>query len=148
MIIFLDIDGVLNHMNMEWNGMYVIDKNRLQNLEKLVIELDASIVISSTWRILNEKEFFREHLGEFIFSRLEQDWCTKRLGTIRGLEVKDWLDRNLGKYKTTEYLILDDDQDFLWFQPLIHISGMNGFTEEHLEIALKSLGKRKYACTN
>lgn len=42
MIVFLDIDGVLNQLQ--------IDVNCVANLAVLVHRLDAKIVLSSTWR--------------------------------------------------------------------------------------------------
>lgn len=156
MIIFLDIDGVLNHTQMDFDlpevaaqAPYVVDPKNVEVLENLVRHLDATIVISSTWRILNEREFFREKLGGYLYDRLEPDWRTNRLNGIRGLEIQDWIQRNRDTptsrwWSFKEYLILDDDQDFLWYQPLIHINHKYGLTIEDADTAIASKGVRIY----
>lgn len=152
MIIFLDIDGVLNNTSMDFDsdeiksqGIWFIDPKNLEVFEDMVRRLDASIVISSTWRITNTREFFKDHLGDYLYSRLHEDWATKRLGSIRGLEVREWIERNIpDQWKFKDYLILDDDQDFLWYQPLILVPHNKGLTSEIVDVAIASRGVRKY----
>ena len=149
MLIFLDFDGVLNNTQTNWKGSehapYVIDPTNLANLERLVRALDdVSIVISSTWRITNTREYIIERLGTTLGPLVREDWCTKRLGTIRGLEVREYLGRHF-EWTQVSYMILDDDQDFLWHQPLIHTNNSVGLTMQDVQTALASLGERHYA---
>lgn len=152
-IIFLDMDGVLNNTRMDWESHkaraespYIVDDENLDKLERLVLVLDAQVVISSTWRILCSKDFMAQRLGEIVGAALHDDWRTKRLNGIRGLEVQEWLERNLGRnyWNSNDFLILDDDSDFLWHQPLIRIDHGTGLTDRDVERAL-SLFKAKTA---
>lgn len=144
-IIFLDMDGVLNNTSMDWESHkakaeapYIIDDENLDHLERLVLVLDAQIVISSTWRITCSKDFMEKRLGEIVGGAIHDDWRTKRLSGIRGLEIQDWLERNIGNNHWTfkDFLILDDDSDFLWHQPLVRIDHGTGLTERDVERAL------------
>lgn len=152
-VIFLDMDGVLNNTSMDWESHkakaeapYIVDDNNLDQLERLVLVLDPYVVISSTWRITCSKDFMQKRLGEIVGPALHEDWRTKKLPGIRGLEIQDWLERNVGDNFWTfkDFLILDDDQDFLWHQPLIHIDHGTGLTERDVERAL-ALFKAKSA---
>lgn len=51
-VIFLDIDGVLNYNGSESrNGIYLgIDNKRVKRLKHIVLQTDAKIVLTSTWR--------------------------------------------------------------------------------------------------
>lgn len=144
-IIFLDMDGVLNNTSMDWESHkaraeapYIVDDENLDKLERLVLVLDAQIVISSTWRITCSKDFMSKRLGDVVGPRIHDDWRTKRLSGIRGLEVQEWLERNLGDnyWAFKDFLILDDDSDFLWHQPLIRIDHGTGLTDRDVERAL------------
>ncbi len=144
-IIFLDMDGVLNNTGMDWESHkaraeapYIVDDENLDKLERLVLVMDAQIVISSTWRILCSKDFMSKRLGDVVGPRIHDDWKTKRLNGIRGLEVQEWLERNLGPeyWSFKDFLILDDDSDFLWHQPLVRIDHGTGLTDRDVERAL------------
>jgi len=144
-LIFLDMDGVLNNTSMDWESHkaraeapYIVDDENLDKLERLVLVLDAQIVISSTWRITCSKDFMSKRLGDVVGPRIHDDWKTKRLGGIRGLEVQEWLERNLGPeyWSFKDFLILDDDSDFLWHQPLVRIDHGTGLTDRDVERAL------------
>lgn len=144
-IIFLDMDGVLNNTRMDWESHkaraeapYIVDDENLDKLERLVLVMDAQIVISSTWRILCSKDFMSKRLGDVVGPRIHDDWKTKRLNGIRGLEVQEWLERNLGPeyWSFKDFLILDDDSDFLWHQPLVRIDHGTGLTDRDVERAL------------
>ena len=133
-IIFLDIDGVLNH-----NAFYVkrheelkkgikkeypyseIDPTSVINLNSLISETDAKVVISSTWRhsgLEYCKDVLEHHgfKGDIIdiTPNLRSENC------LRGNEILKWVKDNesiVGKYYNfTEYVILDDDSDMLYWQ--------------------------------
>lgn len=133
-IIFLDIDGVLNHEffykqrhEKESDGDEIrypyseIDPKCVENLNILCKDTDAKVVISSTWRhsgleyCKDALEFHGFH-GEIIditpFSKCNM--C------LRGNEILQWIRDNhklVGPYHNfTEYVILDDDSDMLYWQ--------------------------------
>lgn len=131
-IVFLDCDGVLNHTQMSWrseDGRFIIhasDPACVKRLQRFVEEVDAKIVISSTWRLLNEKEDIISYLGEWIRDRLHDDWRTTRdYDRLRGNQINEWLEKN-GNHP---YVILDDDSDFHDYQPLIKTSHDTGLTD-------------------
>ena len=152
LIIFLDFDGVVNHTGMDMrdegiqkDGIYYADPKCIEQLKRLILKLDATLVISSTWRILTEKEFYRDFFGDWFYDRMHDDWRTRRLPGLRGLEVQDWLERNLGRdfWDFKDYIILDDDQDFIWHQPLVHVSHKTGLDEKHVEKAIMMANRVK-----
>lgn len=126
-LIFLDFDGVLNCTDMNESfsltsrGFYINQEN-LNNLKTLTQSINAQIVISSTWR--KDKNFIQdcttedeiiEKFKEF-FTGYEWDnspiiGITPNISGFRGQEVAVFLDNY--KYPINNYIILDDDSDFL-----------------------------------
>ena len=134
-IIFLDIDGVLNHeafYKERFEKRYdegaiahpysEIDPKCVQNLNTLIEETGAKVVISSTWRhsgldYCKDVLEFHGFKGEII-----DITPTSRCGMcVRGNEILEWIKNNeeaIGAryYNYKEYVILDDDSDMLYWQ--------------------------------
>lgn len=142
-LIFLDVDGVLNCPDTwkikelaEGMGSKVVCPVMIARFEKLVEELDATIVMSSTWRKFPDH---MEHLlsRSSIGKRLHSDWRTEsfpaRLGdkrSGRGEEIAAWLERHP---EETNWAIVDDDSwDILKDQldRFVKTSWDSGLTEE------------------
>ena len=122
-IIFLDIDGVLNHQlwfksqkdkkvidtDLEYNRS-MIDETRVDLLNDLIKETKAKVVISSSWRKNHTKEELQTMLEDkgYVYS------------VPRGNEIKAWLETNKGilnnKMSNVPYVIFDDDSDMLLWQ--------------------------------
>lgn len=148
-IIFLDVDGVLNsleHLKEEYyknkrpySGYdYPFDPKCLNNLVDLVNQTDAYLVITSTWR-MDEigKNILLEELKKYGLDHRIQGF-TKILHTTRGEEVKLYL----SNLNNVNYVILDDDNDFLGLEDhLVKTSFNYGLTEEDVKIAVKKLKK-------
>lgn len=121
-IIFLDIDGVLNSMayfeSLE-RGNKQTDYNEisdfhLQMLAKIYHTCDAKIVLSSTWREMDDEsdiniypmyQYLIESLAKYdmkIFSK------TPVLGMNRPLEIITWLNNQVDK-ENIRFVSLDDD---------------------------------------
>jgi hypothetical protein len=133
-IIFLDIDGVLNHEVFyieRFEKCYdageiaypysEIDPKSVNNLNQLIKETGAEVVISSTWRhsginYCKDALEFHGFIGKIIDKTpdLRSDDC------LRGNEILKWIKDNeplVGPYYNfTEYVILDDDSDMLYWQ--------------------------------
>lgn len=134
-VIFLDIDGVLNHeafyrerFEKKHDESVVeypyseIDPKCVDHLNNLVENTGAKIVISSTWRhsgleycknALVSHGFKGDIIGVTPSSRCNM--C------LRGNEILDWIKKNeeligCSYYNFTEYVILDDDSDMLYWQ--------------------------------
>lgn len=123
-IIFLDIDGVLNCRNtfkerkeervfynkfLEKNdfnlakiSMCDIDFEKLQLLKYIVLETNAKIVISSSWKKLRYYLLIEELL---INKGLPIIGVTPYINNKRGTEIKKYLVEN----KVENFIIMDDE---------------------------------------
>ncbi|MGP1582949.1 MAG: HAD domain-containing protein [Candidatus Altimarinota bacterium] len=119
-IIFLDIDGViipyLNNENcppkgtkLGFGNMYFTSDEAIGVLMALIKETDAKIVLSSSWR---GYEYGLSQLYNFLLEKYNFDLKkyvigkTPRIGK-RGIEIKEWLNKNKDKYNF--FLILEDE---------------------------------------
>lgn len=118
-VIFLDIDGVLNHEQhykwlMETNEPTPMQRTypyaefspvSCKLLKEVIDETNAKIVVSSSWRLDGENRLnsLFKHFGlPRIYS------TTPCLNTARGIEIDAWLSAHP---EVDKYVILDDDED-------------------------------------
>ncbi len=142
-VVFLDIDGVLNSLGtMIALGSASRHWDRVAGglLYQLCTKADASIVISSAWRvgrtitdlgdILDVQA--RRGLGKFVIGK------TKQTSFMRGEEIELWLKDNPG---VDRYIIIDDSNDMLEEQKpfFIRTSGLHGFRAFEYMLALRIL---------
>ncbi len=118
-VIFLDIDGVLNVIPQghdAYGGIF--HPEFVDNLERIINETDAKIVISSSWRHSGLQKMlemwnFRNLPGEVIGVTPDLyrflDFEGQRT-MVRGDEIQATIDRHP---EITNYVILDDDTDML-----------------------------------
>lgn len=183
-IIFLDIDGVLNSNdwyvyrrdNVPMDSVhaqypfYELDPRAVKNLNRLINETGAKVVISSTWRLgrtiselqelLDSVGFIGEIVGITPHLSCKLPYEDKGGYTIpRGCEIDWWL-KNEGEFQrinwSTEeqqkyidksivknYIIIDDDSDMLYNQRehFIHTSFMSGLTNELTDKSISILNK-------
>lgn len=125
-VIFLDIDGVLNHETHYTWLMETDEPTPLQRvhpysefnpesckiLNRIIDETNAKIVLSSTWRLdgIPYMNNIFKHVG--IFHKLYDvtpSLAYKYDTTLcRGKEIDEWLSKHP---EVTKYVILDDDTD-------------------------------------
>ena len=161
-IVFLDIDGCVNHerfyaQTMGRSGHF--DPETVTLLSQLK-EIGAEVVVSSSWGEDGAKQLKNVGLELPIIGCTEHfhvDWM------CRGNEIEKWLLENFGgmgaKYGTDEngtpyyrkhyhpedtdyeYVILDDDCDFLLGQKdnFIRINRQTGITQADIDKARKIL---------
>lgn len=166
-IIFLDIDGVLNHD--QWfcwryynikNGtnlkdMYItqgfteresffltmIDERSVANLNHIINETGADIVLSSSWRskcgdenALTNKVLCEKGLIKKFFD------VTPMCGKKRGGEIEQWLSQQDDR-DCINYVILDDDTDMLDTQKdnFVNVNAIYGLTWYDAEKAINIL---------
>ena len=162
-IIFLDIDGVLSSIPFLCKGKGFIDPENIKTLNKLK-DTGAEVVISSSWGEDADKPLMELGLEIPIIGHTEHfhvDWL------CRGNEIEKWLCANFGgmgtKYGVSnddgipyhrkhyheedidyEYVILDDDTDFLLGQKdnFIHVDEQTGLTDKDVEKARKILTRQ------
>lgn len=114
-IIFLDIDGVLNSKNYFTNykkkiknvsdivrQMSEIDVDKFNLLVDVIREVNAKVVITSSWRMLRIYPLIKEI---FISSGIPIIGETKYLKGNRGKEIRDYLENN----DIDNFVILDDE---------------------------------------
>lgn len=136
-IIFLDIDGVLNCQEFyeerskpdyDWakateeHPLHELCPKRIGWLNELCQEVNAKVVISSTWRG-SGIEYCRENLSKrgATFEIIDVTPWLMHEGCVRGNEILQWIKANkdlLGCYYSEfyTYAIIDDDSDMLLWQ--------------------------------
>ena len=132
-IIFLDIDGVLNSDTWDKtdtfkNGIYPFkhfDPKAVSLFNKIISETNASVVLSSTWRLKYNIEEMRN-----IFAKVgikcnlidfTPDLKINNNYVVRGNEILKWCKDNkdiIGCRFTdyTDFVIIDDNSDMLLWQ--------------------------------
>lgn len=171
-IIFLDIDGVLNSLQSvyfynrfieqaEWYKKYGPTENDnfsdyetdicpicASNLRELLETFkDIKIVISSTWRMGREIDWFNQW---FTYLNINNEnrviGKTSRLNKQRGYEIQDWLDNNKD-LDIENFIIFDDDSDmahFLDTDNFIQTNGRVGFDYFKMRDAMQIFGKYNF----
>lgn len=137
-IIFLDIDGVLASLSYLYSGKGYIDPVKCKLLNTLE-DIGVEIVISSSWGYDNgrtEKALRDCGLVLPIIGYTEHfylDWL------CRGNEIEKWIQNNL--HSDYEYVILDDESDFLLGQKdhFIQVDMKTGLTKRHINKIRKLL---------
>lgn len=164
-IILLDVDGVLNsNIFFELNkdkGHIQISDYHLQMLAKIYHTCNAKIVLSSTWRDLDDEEdttvywmyqYLVEELAKYDMEIMDK---TPIIGMNRPLEIKTWLDNQANKDEI-KFVSLDDDfpkeeyekygigdclvKTTFWGDDI----SKAGLQQEHVDRAIKILGGQKY----
>lgn len=144
-VLFLDVDGVLNRDGTKEktsNGFIGVDRVLSDKLLNWMEGKDITIVLSSSWRLGEETfgDIFTGHLKEAGINWID---VTPNLGgKDRGLEIKEWLDRNQDILFVTHFAILDDMSP-RYMKPLaknaVQTSYTKGLEDKHLEMLNKLL---------
>lgn len=122
-VIFLDVDGVINHSyyyfeigNEEDKCYQYLSKELIENVKKIVDQTGAKIVLSSSWKSsVDDNLEPRSEMGQYLVDALAKSGLflygkTETLGINRYQEIKVWIQNHP---KTTQYVILDDS-DYSW----------------------------------
>lgn len=149
-IIFLDIDGVLNHRgtlrpDFFHNCSYKAwDPKCVEALKTILDATGAEIVVTSSWRFNLIPALFEgfKHYGIKYWIGL-----TRFKGPKRGDEIQEYVEQfvyhpRANCQRLANYIILDDDNDMLPNQQdkLVQTSMFNGgLTMEHAKVAISIL---------
>jgi hypothetical protein len=161
-VIFLDIDGVLNskrfiranknviqsQTSLFERGAAELDPAAVKLMSDFATEMEAEVVISSSWRRLHK-------LSEICSMLKLAGWKARMpIGVtpedkdrgFRGDEVRMWLDIWDKKQGWTSdphphHVIFDDDADFHNGQPIVRTQWETGITEADIDIARGILAK-------
>jgi len=147
-ILFLDFDGVINssswirqvhekRSNDDWSFMSrnheEFDPSLVQMICDLVNETQATVVVSSSWRILHTLEEINEFLIDAGWSvDLPIDITPRTARGFRGDEVEMWLKEHP---EVLAHVIIDDDGDFHPHQPLVQTHWDTGVEKCHIDRA-------------
>ena len=143
-IIFLDIDGVMNHEKSTED----MDSSCLYQLKRIVDATNAKIVLSSSWRLYflrgdqnPVKQYFEKRLNLF---GMEVYDITPNIGSsMRALEINKWLKEN---NSAAQYVILDDSMFPGFHKMKNHLCMTNwsagGLTAEHADQAIRILNQK------
>lgn len=151
--LFLDIDGVLNSTEdwVEWKvlghpnnfSMEMINRPKLALLVHIVKETGCKLVLSSSWRLQysNEEmiEMFKARGCDYITTDILIGQTPEpKFGSIRGNDIASWLKDHP---EVTQYIILDDSQDFHKHQKRYHVHTDTyvGLTYYHMKQAIQLL---------
>lgn len=100
MIIFTDIDGVLNTITKtEWN------KHSIDLYNNLCLEFNLKPVITSTWRTTHTIQTLQNIFTEQGILTPIYDFTPIFPGEGRGTEIEDWIRNN----NHSKFIILDDN---------------------------------------
>lgn len=149
-LIFLDVDGVLNSMR----SIVAYRNCRTEHLDQIAIRLldrlcealaeaglEPEVVISSTWRMLfKRKSWWNELFAGHDCTAVRVVGATGELWdnepNRRGREVAQWLAKHA---PDARWVALDDDRDFLPDQPLIWIDPDVGLQIGDIDAAYRAL---------
>ena len=129
-LIYLDFDGVICtnracHAIGETGMNTYLDPTACKLVERLIVECDAKVVISSDWRLKHSKtEIFnmlKSGGHHIIANNLHTRWATPDLlrdpkPSSRGKEIELSLAEIEAHDSVSNYVILDDVHDFMNYQ--------------------------------
>lgn len=136
-VIFLDIDGVLNcaTTKQQFNGVIGIDAEKVAIMKRILDETEASVVLSSTWRIDQDWRLALSSAGLPLHRFIGV--TGRAVSRIRGEEIATWMEEHgvVDCYAT----IIDDDPDMLPGQPHFRTTWQNGLTNEIADAVIRHL---------
>jgi hypothetical protein len=121
-VIFLDIDGVLNNdeflgdidrsKESKWDDFWInnLDARSMRILNEIISRTNASVVISSTWRLMLKIDDLKEIFEISGFKGDIIGYTPYLQGMSRGKEIIHWLLKT--KHDVDKYIIIDDVNDF------------------------------------
>lgn len=135
-VLFLDIDGVLNH----GDGGIFFEDEKVRILNKILATTDANLVVTSTWRLGATPEEMDEVLASQGVLPGRVIGVTPYLDDQRGREIQEWLKTWTSRYHIEKIVILDDRSDLAPLDnALIRTSKTIGLTEQEANLAIQFL---------
>ena len=156
-VIFLDVDGVLNHAGCTeraYSGVLGICTEHLEHLRSIVQQTGAKIVLTSTWKEYWEKteaeitdkdgHYLDEKIKESGLEILDktEDWILNR-----GEGIRIWMEKTEKQETIESWVVLDDEifPDYERYEILLHLVKTNfggneaGLQEKHVREAVRLL---------
>lgn len=144
-IAFVDLDGVVNNHDWSYKGhMTSIDPTMMARLNRILVETNAKVVISSSWRHIIHKGEMTPKGFDFLLATHGMVGgrvigCTPRAFEIssRGWEIENWLEEN---GRPDRYVVIDD-MDLSDMHPAVVVDGRVGLTDDDVERAIAILNR-------
>ena len=141
---FLDVDGVLNsaawfasprQTEADYLGLRSLDPVCVERLKSILLATDAKVVLSSTWRLVDDFVQTLKDAGIPITD------ATPRIpSNHRGEEIAAWIENPLS---IGAYVVLDDDDDAgdhdLTRDHFVQTSWERGLEDSHVQAAIRLL---------
>lgn len=150
--IFLDFDGVLNSLNYfrrvgqpsRWSS-HDFDPDACARIMRVVEATDASIIVSSAWRIAHAMVDIRGYLEERGIPKARVIGKTPYLsGEQRGDEILSFIDtweRIDGPIEG--FVIIDDSSDMsCLMHRLVRTTGLDGMEDHHIDLAIEMIMRK------
>ncbi len=144
-IIFLDFNGILD----TWENFDVIDESNLKRLQRIVVETEAKVVITSSCK----NNYNRTGVMGPILKMLVETLLVSGIDVVGIVPNSSTREEEIAMYlevhpEIENFVILDDDYDMLRFKDnLIKLPsqsvgiGQNGLEDKHVDDAIRILGK-------
>ena len=170
-ILFLDIDGVLNHdvwfrsdayKNHQENWrVSMFDPDCVARVNRILQETGAKLVVSSSWRDMADLAYIFKGVGlptefgvtpfadkVFNLNPLRDMFGEEDVRYWRGSEIKWYLEHNTNEDYV--YCILDDDWDMLpeQLEYFVNTNNPSGLTDELMYKAIDILNNERTCKTN
>lgn len=134
--LFLDIDGVLNHGDTDT----YFETEKIEILNKILSETNASLVVTSTWRIGATPQEMDELLASQGVLPGRVIGVTPYLDDQREEEIYEWLHTWSDRYGIEKIAILDDRSDLgQLVETLIKTNKTTGLTEQEANLVIQHL---------
>lgn len=161
-VIFLDIDGVLNHENWYHESRFIrkkdegnIDPKSVALINEIIIACDAKIIISSSWKsdwhetcnLLYKSGLIEDSIiGNTPFYEYTIQDKGLRNAITRGNEILS----SINEHDILYYVIIDDNSDMLLSQKdhFIKINEFTGITQKDVKTAISILNKKEEEITS
>jgi hypothetical protein len=141
-VVFLDIDGVLNDYTVyDWDNepQPLFARHCVKAFNRIIEKTSALIVISSSWRgLIHQGHMSIKGFEELLHShgvRGKVIGCTPTPNDERWMDIKQWLD----EHPTGRYVVLDDQIDAGGPHPFVQTKMDIGLTEADADRAIDLL---------
>ena len=134
-LVLLDIDGVLNHSNTEWNEW--AEGSCVDVLNAITKTNDAKIVVVSAQRIGHDAEYMADMLAS-VGVEAELVGITPELG-VRDAEIKEWVVGHADMI--TSMVLIDDSYSARYNDIQVQTEWEHGLQDKHIEQANEILNK-------
>lgn len=159
-VVFLDFDGVLNHvdymlgqsrdgpkpLSLDWWAAG-LDPTRVELVNELLDRTGAKVVVSSSWRVSRDVRWLQAVLEKAGFTGEVIDKTARCYGVARWEEIAGWITAHHALHTRDPieaFVIFDDDHDAEIAGHFIRTDATTGLTSADVEVAVQVLAGKLY----